>query len=130
MRRHRTHSRHLIALGLGLGLAAIAACDSASAPELAGLESASASGAPLIISPSNIRAFVGQSIQLATNAPLPRQADLLWMSLRPDIATVSPSGVVTAVSGGTTLIIAQFSFGSAATGSATIVVTPAPQPFP
>lgn len=66
---------------------------------------------------------IGETLPLTANV-LPSDAvkALDWTSSNPNVATVSPEGVVTGLATGTTIITATAAFGSTATASATITV--------
>jgi hypothetical protein len=77
------------------------------------------------VDPSADNPSPGQTIQL-TATTLDGVGDTLtgrvvrWSSTRPAVATVSPTGLVTAIRGGTTIIVATSEYG---TGASTITVT-------
>lgn len=109
----------------------LAACGESTSPRIAGLGgstnsppgNASSNTNPLVISPSQIQLVVGGKFQLSTNAPTSLQAQVQWASLQPAVATVSQTGMVTAVTPGTTIVTARYSFDSTHVASATINVT-------
>jgi hypothetical protein len=125
-RRNRRHSVRRIAVMLAL--VAVGACDSRGGPDIAGIGVPAPVNTQLAISPSSMRVTVGQSVQLATNVPMARQGDVQWESLRPDIASVDPNGLVLAVSSGFATIVAHLSFDISAVGTATIEVAPSGLP--
>jgi uncharacterized protein YjdB len=109
----------------------LAACGESTSPRIAGLGgstnsppgNASSNVNPLVISPSQIQMVVGGTSQLSTNAPTSLQAQVQWGSLQPAVATVSQTGLVTAVAPGTTIVTARYAFDSTHVASATINVT-------
>lgn len=111
---------------------AIAACDATSSPQLASLlgpggTSGGTNGADttrqLVISPNVVQLTVGTTFQLSTNAPAAQQSQLQWSSLQPSIATVSQSGLVSAVGAGVATVVARFTFDTTNVATATVVAT-------
>jgi Big-like domain-containing protein len=125
---------------LMLAGSALAACDQAASPTIAGLGGAgtgpitggggaggtSGTTSSITVLPNTAQLIVGGSVQLSTNAPLALQSQIQWGSLQPAIVAVSPSGLATAVAPGTAVIVARFAFDTTQTGSATITVVGAP----
>ena len=83
---------------------AIAACDAATSPKLAGLNGP---GGPsggtdggnnatqqLVITPNLVQLKVGTTFQLSTNATAAQQSQIQWSSLSTAIVTVTQAGVV------------------------------------
>lgn len=109
---------------------AIAACD-ATSPQLASLLGPGGTSGgtnngntqPLVISPNLVQLAVGTTFQLSTNASTSQQSQLQWSSLQPAIATVSQSGLVSAVGAGVTTVVARFTFDTANVATATVIAT-------
>jgi Bacterial Ig-like domain (group 2). len=109
----------------------LTACDQSTSPSIAGVGGSSGlppgnvsnNTAALVITPSHVQLIVGATSQLSTNASASLQSQVQWGSLKSTVATVSPSGLVTAVGVGTTIITARYSFDSARVATATIDVT-------
>ena len=113
---------------------AIAACDAATSPKLAGLNGP---GGPsggtdggnnatqqLVITPNLVQLKVGTTFQLSTNAAAAQQSQIQWSSLSTAIVTVTQAGVVSAVGSGTTTIVARYSFDTTNVATATIIASP------
>lgn len=118
-------------IALSIAAAALTACDQAAAPRIAGLGGAGAvSGGgtsnnttqPLIVNPGRLQLAVGATFQLTTNAPATLQNQVQWNSLQSTIATISASGLVTAVAPGTATIVARYAFDTTRVATATIDV--------
>ena len=78
------------------------------------------------VSPSSAALTVGQTVQLtATAAPKNAAATFAWSSANTAVATVSASGLVTAVGAGTTTVTAS---AGGKSGSATVTVAGSPPP--
>lgn len=110
----------------------LAACSApqADAPTGPGIDLAK--GGPAIksvsVSPSSASRQVGQTVQLsATTKPATSGTVFTWSSTNGSIATVTSSGLVTAVAQGTATIRAT---AAGKTGSSAITVTAVPQPPP
>jgi hypothetical protein len=107
---------------------AIAACDASTSPRLAGLNGpGGVSGGtdtttPLSISPNLVQMTVGTTFQLSTNAASGQQSQLQWSSLNTAIATVSQTGLISAVAPGVTTIVARFAFDTTNAATAGVVV--------
>jgi uncharacterized protein YjdB len=109
----------------------LSACDQSTSPSIAGVGGSSGlppgnvsnNTAALVITPSHVQLIVGATSQLSTNASGSLQSQVQWGSLKSTVATVSPSGLVTAVGVGTTIITARYSFDSTRVATATIDVT-------
>jgi uncharacterized protein YjdB len=109
----------------------VAGCEKAIAPTVAGLGgttanppgNVSSSTAPLVISPATAQLRVGATFQFTTNAPTSLQSQVQWGSLESTVATVSPSGLVTAAAVGAATITARYAFDSARVATATVTVT-------
>jgi hypothetical protein len=109
----------------------LAACDQSTSPSIAGVGGTSGlppgnvsnNTAALVIAPSHVQLVVGGTSQLSTNASTSLQNQVQWGSLKSTVATVSPTGLVTAVGVGTTIITARYSFDSTRVATATIDVT-------
>ena len=110
-----------------LAFAAIGACGEAANPTVAGLGGGSttsgSSTSSLAISPNSVQLVPGATAQLSTNAPAASQSQVQWNSLQTTIATISPTGFVTAVAPGTATITAQLSSDTTHVATATVVVT-------
>jgi uncharacterized protein YjdB len=112
-------------------VALLAGCEQAITPTVAGLGgttavppgNVSSNTAPLIISPASAQLRVGGTFQFGTNAPTALQSQVEWGSLESTIATVSPSGLVTAVAIGAATITARYAFDSSRVATATVTVT-------
>lgn len=111
---------------------AIAACDASNSPQLASL--LGPGGTPggtnggntapqLVITPNVVQLAVGTTFQLSTNATASQQGQLRWTSLQPAIATISQSGLVSAVGAGVTTVVARFTFDTTNVATATIIAT-------
>jgi uncharacterized protein YjdB len=87
--------------------------------------------ASLTLSASSASLYIGKSVQLtatgkdAANAVIPIRT-IEWTSSRPSVATVSATGLVTAVGIGTTTIAASGITTTEASATATITVVPVP----
>lgn len=113
---------------------AIAACDAATSPKLAGLkgpggtsggtDGGSNTTQQLVITPNLVQLTVGTTFQLSTNATAAQQSQIQWSSLAPAIVTVTQAGVLSAVGAGTTTIVARFSFDTTNVATATIIARP------
>jgi uncharacterized protein YjdB len=109
----------------------LSACDQSTSPSIAGVGGSSGlppgnvsnNTAALVITPSHVQLIVGATSQLSTNASGSLHSQVQWGSLKSTVATVSPSGLVTAVGVGTTIITARYSFDSTRVATATIDVT-------
>lgn len=106
---------------------AIAACD-ATSPQLAGLNGPGRTSGgtnnvtPLSISPNVVQMTVGTTFQLSTNAASAQQSQVQWSSLNTAIATVSQTGLISAISPGATTIVARYSFDTTNVATASVVV--------
>ncbi|HVX41447.1 MAG TPA: Ig-like domain-containing protein [Gemmatimonadaceae bacterium] len=119
-------------IALTIAAAALSACDQATAPRVAGLGgTGTVSGggtttnnttAPLLVNPGSLQLAVGATFQLGTNAPVSLQSQVQWTSLQSTIATVSASGLVSAVAPGTATIVARYAFDTTRAATATINV--------
>lgn len=112
---------------------AIAACDAATSPKLAGLSGPGGSSGgtnggntaqQLVITPNLVQLKVGTTFQLSTNATAAQQSQIQWSSLAPAIVTVTQSGVVSAAASGTATIVARYSFDTTNVATATIIASP------
>ena len=104
----------------------LAACGEAASPIVAGLGSSTntaANGSSLAISPNQVQLRVGGTAQLSTNAPMNLQNQVQWASDPTTIASISPSGLVTALAAGTATVSARYSSDTAQFATATVVVT-------
>jgi uncharacterized protein YjdB len=125
--------RQILLLVAASAAIAIAACDQAVVPTIAGLggpvgTDTSRSGnnpstSALIIAPSTIQLGVGATFQFGTNAPLTQQSQIEWSSLNPAVVAMSPAGVATAIAPGSATITARFSFDTGHVALATVTVT-------
>ena len=108
-----------------LAAAALAACDTAASRKIAGLnETSGVSGAPaLVMSPTRVQMAVGSSSQLSTNAPDTLLVQLEWLSSQPAIAAVTQSGLVTALTPGSSVITVRYATDTTNRTSATIDVS-------
>lgn len=118
--------RSILALA---SLVAIAACD-ATSPQLAGLNGpGGGSGGnnlnvpALVISPSLVQMSVGTTFQLSTNAASENRSQIQWTSLNPAIATVSQTGLITAIGAGVTSVVARYTFDTNNAATATIMTS-------
>ncbi|HTJ23315.1 MAG TPA: Ig-like domain-containing protein [Gemmatimonadaceae bacterium] len=113
---------------------AIAACDAATSPKLAGLSgpggtSGGTNGGnnttqQLVITPNLVQLKVGTTFQLSTNATAAQQSQIQWSSLAPAIVSVTQAGLVSAAGSGTATIVARFSFDTSNVATATIIASP------
>lgn len=113
---------------------AIAACDAATSPKLAGLSGPGGTSGgtdggnkttqQLVITPNLVQLNVGTTYQLSTNATAAQQSRIQWSSLAPAIVTVTQAGLVSAVGAGTTTIVARYSFDTTNVATATIIASP------
>lgn len=128
---------HIVALAIAAAAltGALAACDQAAAPRIAGLGGAGTASdtatnnnttQPLLVNPSQLQLGIGATFQLTTNAPVSLQSQVQWNSLQSTIATVSASGLVSAVAPGTATIVARYSFDTTRVATATIHVVGTP----
>ena len=124
--------RHIVlAVAAAAGIA-IAACEQAITPTIAGLSGGvrsdtSGGGGPtnsgLSIIPTSIQMGVGATFQFGTNAPLAQQSQVQWASLSPTVVAISPAGLATAIGPGVGTITARFSFDTTHVATATVTVT-------
>lgn len=123
--------RRLILFSAAVGIVAIAACEQAAIPTIAGLSGpvtgidtsgANPSTSTLRIVPNTVQLSVGQSFQLSTSAPISQQGSIEWNTLNSNVATVSPQGLVTAVAQGSATITARFSFDTLHVATAAVLV--------
>ena len=78
------------------------------------------------VTPESPSVAVGSTVALsATVAPSNASQNVTWSSAAPAVATVNPSGVVTGVSEGTTLVTATSVADTSRSGSVTVTVTAA-----
>ena len=113
---------------------AIAACDAATSPKLAGLtgpggtsggtDGGNKTTQQLVISPNLVQLKVGTTFQLSTNATTAQQNQIQWSSLASAIVTVTQAGLVSAVGSGTATIVARYSFDTANVATASIIASP------
>ena len=68
-------------------------------------------------------AAVKPSLRMMTNAPQALQSQVQWNSLQSTVATISPSGLVTAIRAGTTTIVARYAFDTTRVATAIVTVT-------
>jgi uncharacterized protein YjdB len=117
---------------VSVAAAMLAACDQSTTPAIAGLGGTtsvpsgggvSSNTAPLAILPNHAQLLVGATFQFTTNAPTSLQNQVQWSSLQSTVATVSPTGLITAVAVGTATITARYSFDSTRVATATVDVT-------
>lgn len=106
-------------------VAAIAACETATSPHVAGLGTGTtrASSTALTIAPQTATVIVGGQTQLTTNASLSLENQVQWRSSQPSVAAVSPAGLVTGITPGTAQITARYSFDTNTVATATVSVT-------
>lgn len=114
-------------LALAIAGATIVACDSATPPLVARLGtttgfSGGVSSINMVLSPSRVTLFIGQSVQIFVNLPDTLRGQLVWRSLQPGIAVVNQDGIVTAVAAGQATILARLAFDTNLVAPATIVV--------
>lgn len=108
---------------------AIAACDASANARLAGLNGPGGTSGgvdtttPLSISPSLVQMTVGTTFQLSSNAASAQQSQVQWSSLNTAIATVSQTGLISAIAPGVTTIVARFSFDTAKVATTNVVVS-------
>lgn len=133
MRTHwRDTMRHsTLRLGLFLALiAAVAACDVAPSLRVAGLGGGGSTGGTggnggtnqLVITPNQAQVLVGATLPLTTNATTDQLTHLQWLSLQPNIATVTSTGIVTGVVPGSATIVARLVDDTLNFGTAIITV--------
>jgi hypothetical protein len=120
--------RNLTVILISSSALALAACDQSTSPTIAGLggttsaQASNPNGSPsLAVVPNRVQLAAGATFQFSTNAPQALQGQVQWSSLQTSVATISPSGLVTAVGAGTTTIVARYAFDT--TRSATAIVT-------
>ena len=108
----------------------LAACDQAALPRIAGLgatttdQSSNPNGSPaLAVVPNRLQLAVGATFQLTTNAPQALQNQVQWSSAQSTVASISPSGLVTAIKAGTTTIVARYAFDTTRVATAIVTVT-------
>jgi len=107
---------------------AIAACDASTSPHLAGLNGPGGTSGgtntvtPLSISPNVVQMTVGTTFQLSTNAASAQQSQVQWSSLNTATATVSQTGLISAIAPGATTIVARYSFDTNNVATASVVV--------
>lgn len=107
-----------------IAIAAISACESTRLPTVAGLagQPAVTSTTTLTISPDQVTISVGSTVQLTANAGA-GSGQLQWSSSIPQVATVSPTGLVTAFTPGATIISVRFPSDTIHVGTATVLVS-------
>lgn len=112
-----------------LAFAAVGACGESTNPTIAGLGGGkTGAGTSLVISPNSVQLVPGGTAQLSTNAPAASQSQVQWNSRQTTIATISPTGFVTAIAAGTATITAQLTSDTTNIATATVVVTPLTRP--
>ena len=114
-------SAHLI-IPILVTVGGLAACDSSTSPIVGGIGATIVSNSAFAIAPNRVHLTVGQSTQLTTNALLSPGTDVEWGSRMPVIASVTPTGRVTAVSPGTTTVFARLSSDTTRMATATVEV--------
>lgn len=121
-------SKHL--LFVVAAVAVVTACDEAASPGIGRLAGPgdttrvdTGAAAQLIVSPSFVQVAAASTVQLSTNAPASLVSQVRWASLQPTVATVSQTGLVTALTPGTASITARYSFDTTNVAGATVVVT-------
>jgi len=118
----------LIVLGVGIAIAAsVLACDQATEPMIAIIPSvtggAGSDSAPALqVLPNAVQIPIGGSALLQTNAPLSLRNQVQWLSRQSTIASVSPSGTVTALAPGVASIVARYAFDTTRAATATVTV--------
>jgi hypothetical protein len=127
--RYRTALPLAIAVAATAGLGTIAACDTTATGPIAGLGASgggtAADSVQLVISPGSVSVTVGATFPLSTNAPSSLASQVVWASQEPSVASINPSGVVTALGAGTAIITAHFTSDTTNVGVATVTVVPA-----
>ncbi len=118
MRIHRVFT-------LGIAVAALAACETRiTEPRFASIGGGATNPniAPLVVSPDTVTISVGSTVQMTASAGSAIQGQLTWASSNTSVATVSPTGQVTAFAPGTTTISATNGNDPRTTGTATVNV--------
>jgi hypothetical protein len=118
------HSTAVLSAACLMGIAVIG-CDTATEPlmlRFGGRQSGGQNGQPFEVFPNAVQIVVGQSAQLQTNLPLSLLNQLQWISSRPTIAPVSPSGQVTGRFPGVVTITARLAFDTTQAATATVTV--------
>lgn len=139
--RATTGMRRTLLLVATLAVAAVAACDLATDPTIAGLSGDGGTGTgggtgtntgsggggavvtTLTVAPSSATIVTGSSIQLITNV---FDDQVRWESSAPNVAAVSPSGMVVALTPGTAIIRVVLIADTTRTASSVITVVAAP----
>ena len=105
--------------------AALAGCDGTTSPFVAavGGTTAANSADALVISPGHVSVKAGTTVQLSTNAPANLSSQVQWSSSSTTVATVSPSGLVNAVSAGSSVISARYTFDTTRVATAIVDVS-------
>jgi hypothetical protein len=105
--------------------ASLSGCESTSSPVVAavgGTTAAVNSTDALLISPGRVTVTAGTSVQLNTNAPSNLRAQVQWSSSNTTVAAVSPSGLVSGIAPGSSLITARYSFDTTRVATAVVDV--------
>jgi hypothetical protein len=120
--------RHFSLVAIAVCAIAVAACDQRPLPRLGLIvgpgDSTGITPGPLSIIPSRAEIVVGMTVQFRTNAPIEVVGQVQWISLQPDIAATTPSGLVQGLRVGTATIVARYSFDTTTFGTAVVVVNP------
>lgn len=137
--------RRTLLLVAALAVTAVAACDQATNPTIAGLSGDGGTGTgggtgtntggggggavvtTLTIAPTSATIITGSSIQLITNV---FDDQVRWESSAPTVAAVSPSGMVVALTPGTAIVRVLLLADTTRQASAVITVVAAPGTMP
>ena len=124
MRFYTARARTFVMLLALSTLGALAGCGAAASPTIAGLGGGNTTkGSSLAISPNQVQLLVHATAQLTTNAPANLQSQVQWSSQPTTIASISPSGLVTALAPGTATVTARYASDTTNVATATVVVT-------
>jgi hypothetical protein len=120
--------RHFSFIGIAAFAIAVAACDQRPLPRIGIIvepgDSTGVTPGPLSIIPGRAEIVVGGTVQFRTNAPIEIVGQVQWISLQPDIAPTTPTGLVQGLRVGTATIVARYSFDTTTFGTAVVVVNP------
>jgi hypothetical protein len=120
--------RHFSLIGIALCALAVAACDQRPLPRIGIIvapgDSSGITPGPLSVIPSRAEIVVGGTVQFRTNAPIEIVGQVQWISLQPEIAPTTPTGLVQGIRVGTATIVARYAFDTTTFGTAVIVVNP------
>lgn len=121
----RFYTRGPLTFAMLIPLVALSACGAGPSPTIAGLGggNTTANSSRLAISPNQVQLVIRATAQLTTNAPTSLQNQVQWSSQPTTIASISPSGLVTALAPGTATITARYASDTTNVATATVVVT-------